>query len=121
MRPAAVPAVTGTGRALAPRRKFAYRDGNTAGPNGSSSMNSSMTPAQQEIREGVDKVCARFGDDYWLERDADGEFPHGFHKALAEAGWLGIAMPEAYGGSGLGITEAAIMMQTIAESGAAFS
>ncbi len=84
-------------------------------------MNSSLTSAQQEIREGVDKVCARFGDDYWLERDTDGEFPHAFHKALAEAGWLGIAMPEAYGGSGLGITEAAIMMQAIAESGAAFS
>jgi acyl-CoA dehydrogenase len=84
-------------------------------------MNSSLTPAQQEIREGVDKVCARFGDDYWLERDADGAFPHDFHKALAEGGWLGIAMPEAYGGSGLGITEAAIMMQAIAQSGAAFS
>ena len=84
-------------------------------------MNSSLTSAQQEIREGVDKVCARFGDDYWLERDTDGEFPHAFHKALADAGWLGIAMPEAYGGSGLGITEAAIMMQTIAQSGAAFS
>jgi acyl-CoA dehydrogenase len=84
-------------------------------------MNSSLTPAQQEIREGVDKVCARFGDDYWLERDTDGEFPHAFHKALADAGWLGIAMPEDYGGAGLGITEAAIMMQTIAQSGAAFS
>ncbi|HEY5827797.1 MAG TPA: acyl-CoA dehydrogenase family protein, partial [Hyphomicrobiaceae bacterium] len=84
-------------------------------------MNSSLTSAQLEIREGVDKVCARFGDDYWLERDTDGEFPHAFHKALADAGWLGIAMPEAYGGSGLGITEAAIMMQTIAQSGAAFS
>jgi acyl-CoA dehydrogenase len=81
----------------------------------------SLTPAQQEIREAVAKVCARFGDDYWLARDADGEFPHAFHKALAEDGWLGIAMPEAYGGAGLGITEAAVMMQAIAESGAAFS
>jgi acyl-CoA dehydrogenase len=81
----------------------------------------SLTPAQQEIREAVAKVCARFGDDYWLARDADGEFPHDFHKALAEDGWLGIAMPEAYGGAGLGITEAAVMMQAIAESGAAFS
>ena len=84
-------------------------------------MNSSLTPAQQEIREAILKICARFGDDYWLARDTDGAFPHEFHKALAEAGWLGIAMPEAYGGSGLGITEAAIMMQAIAESGAAFS
>ena len=49
-------------------------------------MNSSLTPAQQEIREGVDKVCTRFGDDYWLERDTDGEFPHAFHKALSRSG-----------------------------------
>jgi acyl-CoA dehydrogenase len=84
-------------------------------------MDLSLTPAQQEIRETVLKICERFGDDYWLARDADGQFPHEFHRALADAGWLGIAMPEAYGGAGLGITEAAIMMQAIAESGAAFS
>jgi acyl-CoA dehydrogenase len=84
-------------------------------------MDLSLTSAQQEIREAILKICARFGDDYWLARDADGVFPHEFHKALAEAGWLGIAMPEAYGGAGLGITEAALMMQAIAESGAAFS
>ena len=84
-------------------------------------MNASLTPAQQEIREAILKICARFGDDYWLARDTDGAFPHEFHQALAEAGWLGIAMPEAHGGSGLGITEAAVMMQAIAESGAAFS
>ena len=82
-------------------------------------MSLSLTPAQQEIREAILKICARFGDDYWLARDSDGAFPHDFHKALAEAGWLGIAMPEAYGGAGLGITEAAVMMQAIAESGAA--
>ena len=80
-------------------------------------MSLSLTSAQQEIREAVLKICARFGDDYWLARDTDGVFPHEFHKALAEAGWLGIAMPEAYGGAGLGITEAAVMMQAIAESG----
>ena len=84
-------------------------------------MTLALTPAQQEIRDTILKVCARFGDDYWLQRDHDGEFPHAFHKAFAEAGWLGIAMPEAYGGAGLGITEAAVMMQAIAESGAAFS
>src|SRR5215470_10339575 len=60
----------------------------------------SLTPAQQDIRDGVLKICTRFGDDYWLARDTDGHFPHDFHKALAEAGWLGIAMPEGYGGSG---------------------
>jgi acyl-CoA dehydrogenase len=81
----------------------------------------SLTPAQLEIRDGVAKICARFGDDYWLARDTDGAFPHEFHKSLAQAGWLGIAMPEAYGGAGLGITEAALMMQAVAESGAAFS
>ena len=84
-------------------------------------MEQSLTPAQQEIREAILKICARFGDDYWLARDTDGAFPREFHKALAEAGWLGIAMPEAYGGAGLGITEAAVMMQAVAESGAALS
>ena len=84
-------------------------------------MELSLTPAQREIREAVLKICARFGDDYWLARDADGAFPHELHQALAHAGWLGIAMPEAYGGAGLGVAEAAIMMQAIAESGAAFS
>jgi acyl-CoA dehydrogenase len=80
-----------------------------------------LTPGQQEIRESVLKVCARFGDEYWLAKDRDGGFPHDFHRALADAGWLGIAIPEAYGGSGLGITEAAVMMQAVAESGGAFS
>jgi hypothetical protein len=84
-------------------------------------MDQSLTQAQQEIREAVLKVCARFGDDYWLERDREGGFPLEFHRAFAEAGWLGIAMPEAYGGAGLGITEAAVMMQAVAESGAALS
>ena len=81
----------------------------------------SLTPAHQEIRESVLKICARLGDDYWLARDAEGAVPNELHQALAQAGWLGIAMPEAYGGAGLGITEAAVMMQAIAESGAAFS
>ena len=84
-------------------------------------MNFSLTPTQQEIREAILKICAGFGEDYWLEHDRDGEFPHAFHRAVADGGWLGIAMPEAYGGSGLGIAEAAVMMQAIAESGAAFS
>jgi len=84
-------------------------------------MQHSLTPAQQEIREAVLKICARFGDDYWLAKDRDGGFPQEFHSAMAGAGWLGIAMPEAYGGAGLGITEAAVMLQAVAESGAAFS
>ena len=69
------------------------------------------------IREGVRAVVMRFGDDYWLERDDDGVFPHEFHRAMAEGGWLGITMPVEYGGAGLGVTEAAIMMHEIASHG----
>ena len=80
-----------------------------------------LTELQQSVRAAIEKICARFGDDYWLKRDHDGQFPHEFHRALAADGWLGICIPEAYGGSGLGIAEAAAMMQTIAQSGAGFS
>jgi len=84
-------------------------------------MDAALTPAQQEIREAILKLCEGFGEDYWLERDRDGEFPHAFHRAFANGGWLGIAMPEDVGGAGLGVAEAAVMMQAVAESGAAFS
>ena len=80
-------------------------------------MNFSFTEDQQNIRDTVLKHCSRFTDDFWLARDQEGIFPHDFHRSMAEAGWLGIAMPEKFGGSGLGITEAAIMMQAVAESG----
>jgi acyl-CoA dehydrogenase len=76
-----------------------------------------LSPDQQNIRDAILKQCAQFGDDYWLARDADGEFPSEFHMAMAKSGWLGIAMPESVGGAGLGITEASIMMQAVAESG----
>lgn len=84
-------------------------------------MDFSFSPEQERIREAVLRLCQRFGDEYWLEKDRAGGFPHDFHKALADDGWLGIAMPEEFGGSGLGITEAAVMMQAIAESGAGMS
>src|SRR5882672_11302983 len=84
-------------------------------------MEFSPSPEQERIREAIAKLCDRFGDDYWLKRDREGGFPADFHQAFARDGWLGIAMPEAYGGSGLGISEAAVMMQAIAESGAGFS
>lgn len=84
-------------------------------------MDFSFTPEQEQIREAIAKICARFPDEYWLRKDKEGGDPAELHRALAADGWLGIAMPEEYGGSGLGITEAAIMMQTIAESGAGFS
>jgi acyl-CoA dehydrogenase len=77
-----------------------------------------FTEVQAEIREAITRHCAQFPDEYWLERDQSAEFPEDFYRSLADAGWLGIAMPEKFGGSGLGITEAAIMMQAIAESGA---
>src|SRR5262249_42389187 len=103
------------------RSRYGVRPGGSDTCTRSTPMDFSLTEAQQEIRDAILKVCAGFGDDYWLERDHDGAFPHAFHRAIADGGWLGIAMPEAYGGSGLGITEAAVMMQAIAESGAAFS
>jgi acyl-CoA dehydrogenase len=84
-------------------------------------MDFALTENQETIRDSIVKICADFPDAYWLKKDREGGFPHDFHKALADAGWLGICVPEAYGGSGLGITEAAIMMRTIAESGAGMS
>jgi acyl-CoA dehydrogenase len=84
-------------------------------------MTFALTAEQLEIREAVGRLCERFGDDYWLKKDTEGGFPAEFHRAMAEGGWLGVAMPEEYGGSGLGITEAALVMQAAAQSGAGFS
>jgi acyl-CoA dehydrogenase len=84
-------------------------------------MDFELTDDQQNIRDAVLKHCTQFPDDYWLDHDRTGEYPIDFHKSMADAGWLGIAMPEAVGGSGLGITEAAIMMQAVAESGGGMS
>jgi acyl-CoA dehydrogenase len=81
-------------------------------------MDFALTEDQQTVREAMLKLCARFGEDYWLERDRDAVFPHEFYDALAGDGWLGVAMPEEFGGANLGIAAAAIMMQAIAESGA---
>jgi len=81
-------------------------------------MDFSLTSDQESIRDAISKICAQFDDEYWLEKDRDGGFPHDLHQALAKDGWLGICIPEQYGGSGLGITEAAVMMQAISESGA---
>ena len=69
------------------------------------------------IREGVRSVVTQFDDEYWLDRDEDGEFPREFHRAMADNGWLGITMPEEYGGSGLGVSEAAIMMHEVSSHG----
>jgi acyl-CoA dehydrogenase len=84
-------------------------------------MDFALTPEQEAIRKAVGAVCTRFDDAYWLKKDKEGGFPHDFHQAIAEAGWLGICIPEEYGGSGLGITEASLMMEAIAASGAGMS
>ncbi|MDB5484880.1 MAG: putative acyl-CoA dehydrogenase, partial [Tardiphaga sp.] len=84
-------------------------------------MDFALSENQESIRDATRKICAGFDDAYWLRKDSEGGFPHDFHKAFADAGWLGICIPEAYGGSGLGITDAAIMMRAIAESGAGMS
>jgi acyl-CoA dehydrogenase len=84
-------------------------------------MDFALDANQESIRDAIEKICARFDDAYWLKKDKEGGFPIDFHKAMADAGWLGICIPEEYGGSGLGITEAAIMMRAISESGAGMS
>jgi len=84
-------------------------------------MDFSLTTDQQNIRDTILKHCSKFPDEYWLERDRDAVFPQDFFQSMVDGGWLGIAMPAQYGGSGLGITEAAVMMQAIAESGAGMS
>jgi acyl-CoA dehydrogenase len=80
-----------------------------------------LTEEQEAIREAVGRICARFDDQYWRDTDETGDFPEAFVNAVAEGGWLGIAMPEAHGGAGLGLTEAVHVMQTIAQSGAGYS
>ncbi|EHY58341.1 isovaleryl-CoA dehydrogenase [Exophiala dermatitidis NIH/UT8656] len=80
-----------------------------------------LTESQRTVREAISKVCAKFDDAYWLNADKEHRFPVEFHQAVAKDGWLGICMPAAYGGSELGIAEAAVMVQTIAESGAAYA
>jgi len=80
-----------------------------------------LTEDQEAIREAVARLCAQYGDDYWLETDNSGVFPEAFVADMAAGGWLGVAMPESVGGAGLGLTEAAIVMQAVAQSGAGFS
>lgn len=84
-------------------------------------MNYSETEEHRAIRAGVTAVVRRFDDDYWLARDEDGEFPHAFHRAMADAGWLGITMPVEHGGAGLGVTEACILMHEVASHGGGMS
>ena len=80
-----------------------------------------LTPAQAAIGDAIGRICAKYDDGYWLARDNDHRFPEEFVRDIAAGGYLGIAMPEAVGGSGLGVTEAAVMMHRIASSGAAMT
>ena len=77
-----------------------------------------LAELHEEIAAGVDRVCTDFDDAYWSERDAAHEFPWDFYEAMAAGGWVGIAIPEAYGGGGQGIAEAAIVLERVAASGA---
>jgi len=76
-----------------------------------------LSDEQRSIADAVKRICSRFSDEYWSRKDAEGEFPHEFHAAMAADGWLGITMPEELGGAHLGVTEAAVMMNAVAASG----
>lgn len=79
------------------------------------------TPERQEICNAIRALCDKFDDIYWAEKDRNHQFPFEFAKAVADGGWLGIAMPTEFGGAGLGVTEAAIMMQEIGRSAGVFA
>ncbi|OEZ28975.1 acyl-CoA dehydrogenase family protein [Variovorax boronicumulans] len=84
-------------------------------------MNFSLNEDQRSLVAAIERLCEDFPIDYWRDHDDRAVFPHEFHRAVADSGWLGIAMPEAQGGAGLGITEAALMMRAISASGAGMS
>ncbi|WP_065382867.1 acyl-CoA dehydrogenase family protein [Hyphomonas sp. ND6WE1B] len=84
-------------------------------------MDYSLTPDQRAIVEAAEKICEKFGLEYWLDRELNGGFPEEYFKEVAAGGWLGIAMPEEYGGAGLGITEAALFLRTVASGGGALA
>ncbi len=80
-----------------------------------------LSEEQEAIVESVARLCAQFDADYWRKTDETGDFPEEFVAAMAAGGWLGTAMPAELGGAGLGLTEAALVMQAVAQSGAGFS
>ncbi|MEE8444617.1 MAG: acyl-CoA dehydrogenase family protein, partial [Alphaproteobacteria bacterium] len=84
-------------------------------------MDFTFSQDQEAIRDAIEKLCAKYDREYWRRCDGEGEFPEAFVRDVADGGWLGIAMPEEFGGAGLGVVEASLMMQTIARSGAAFT
>ncbi|MGE7604053.1 acyl-CoA dehydrogenase family protein [Peribacillus sp. NPDC097675] len=80
-------------------------------------MITEFTDLQNDIRDGVREVCSRFDLDYWKQSHEDGTHPTEFVKAMSDAGWLGALIPEEYGGSGLGFTEGAIILEEVNRSG----
>jgi acyl-CoA dehydrogenase len=84
-------------------------------------MDFELSEQHLAIDEGVRKVCAGFDDHYWTECEEKARFPEEYYRAMAEGGWLGITMPEALGGAGLGVTEAAVMLQAATSSGGGYS
>ena len=84
-------------------------------------MDFQLTDEQMLIKQSVAKLCSEYPDEYWAQKDRNHEFPWDFYDAMAAAGWLGIAIPEAYGGSGQGITEASLVLEQVAASGAAMN
>jgi acyl-CoA dehydrogenase len=80
-----------------------------------------LTDERRQIIQSVQALCDQFDDHYWLDKDRNHAFPFEFHSAMAKAGWLGLTMPEAYGGAGMGVTEAALVVQTVASSAGAIA
>lgn len=80
-----------------------------------------MTPERQQIHDSVKSLCDRFDDEYWMERDLTHSWPTEYTDAIKKAGWMGVTIPEEYGGAGLGVTEAALMMQVIGGSAGAIA
>ncbi|TFV55134.1 acyl-CoA dehydrogenase [Geodermatophilus sp. DF01-2] len=80
-------------------------------------MDFELTTDQSAIKAGVAELMRRFDDEYWRRKDHAHEFPHEFYEAIAGGGWLGMTIPEGYGGHGLGITEATLLLEEVARSG----
>jgi acyl-CoA dehydrogenase len=79
------------------------------------------TPEREQMQRAIKSICDEFDDEYWRKKEAAKQFPHDFHTVIARGGWLGLTMPEEWGGSGLGVSDAALMMQTVANSAGAIS
>src|SRR4030095_13363019 len=82
---------------------------------------SDITPRASDYaayRESVRALCRNFGSDYWQRLEAEGSYPEAFVRALTDAGWLSVLIPAEYGGGGLGVAEASVILEEINRSGA---